>query len=57
MPCSMVGVNQYFGRVYSLRMQNRSGWGVGHIGSEKDGEEVTDPLEGGWELQDRGLYE
>jgi len=38
-------------------MQSRSGWGVDHIGSERDGEEVTYPLEGGWELQDRGLYE
>lgn len=38
-------------------MQSRSGWGVGDIGSEKDGEDVTCPLEGGWELQDRGLHE
>jgi hypothetical protein len=38
-------------------MQSRRGWGVGHIGSEKDGEEFTYPLKGEWELQDWGLYE
>jgi len=42
---------------FCLHMQSRSGWGVDHIGSERDGEEVTYTLEGGWELQDGGLYE
>jgi hypothetical protein len=44
-------------QICSLHMQSRSGWGVGHIGSEKDGEEITYPLEGQLELQDRGLCE
>jgi hypothetical protein len=57
MSCSVVGVNHYFGRVYCLRTQSRSGRGVDHIGSEKDGQELTCLLEGGWELQGRGPYE